>query len=169
MFFELARSVKEVLPKVFMCENVKGLSVHDGGRTLDIITNTIHELGYTLVEPHVLHAIKYQVSQKRECLILVTIRNDYASRVKFRWPAPYYRILKLRGAFFKGILYDTDVSLSEGQKVPNKETESFRDGSHGGYWRDLPLDIQKEYMGEVLLWGVEKLAWPGGFHWMNRV
>lgn len=147
MFFELARSVKEVLPKVFMCENVKGLSVHDGGRTLDIITNTIHELGYTLVEPHVLNAIKYQVPQKRERLILVAIRNDYASRVKFRWPAPYYRILTLRDAFFKGILYDTDVPLSEGQKYPIKKQKVLEMVPMGGYWRDLPLDIQKEYMG----------------------
>ena len=47
LFFELARAVKEIQPKVFMGENVKGLSAHDGGRTLETIKNTIRELGYT--------------------------------------------------------------------------------------------------------------------------
>ena len=47
LFFELARAVKEMQPKVFMGENVKGLVAHDGGRTLETIKNTIVELGYT--------------------------------------------------------------------------------------------------------------------------
>ena len=61
LFFELARAVKEIQPKVFMGENVKGLAAHDGGRTLETIRNTIAELGYTLIEPRVLKAIFYQV------------------------------------------------------------------------------------------------------------
>ena len=98
LFFELARAVKEIQPKVFMGENVKGLSAHDGGRTLETIKNTIRELGYTLVEPRVLKAILYQVPQKRERLILVAIRNDLADKVQFKWPAPYHRIMTLRDA-----------------------------------------------------------------------
>lgn len=80
LFFELARAVKEVQPKVFMGENVKGLVAHDGGRTLSTIKNTIKELGYTLVEPKVLKAILYQVPQKRERLILIAIRNDLVKK-----------------------------------------------------------------------------------------
>lgn len=76
LFFELARAVKEIRPKVFMGENVKGLISHDNGKTLEVIRNVIKELGYTLVEPRVLKAIMYQVPQKRERLILIAIRND---------------------------------------------------------------------------------------------
>ena len=76
LFFELARAVREIQPKVFMGENVKGLLSHDNGRTLDVIRNAIAELGYTLVEPRVLKAIMYQGPQKRERLILIAIRND---------------------------------------------------------------------------------------------
>lgn len=65
LFFELARAVRETAPKVFMGENVKGLSSHEGGRTLQVIKETIAELGYTLVEPRVLKAIMYQVPQKK--------------------------------------------------------------------------------------------------------
>lgn len=147
LFFELARAVKEIQPKVFMGENVKGLAAHDGGRTLETIKNTIRELGYTLVAPKVLKAILYQVPQKRERLILIAIRNDLAEKVQFRWPAPYHRIMTLRDALFKGELFDTDVPPSVGQKYPSKKQKVMELVPMGGYWRDLPVEIQKEYMG----------------------
>ena len=68
LFFELARAVKQIQPKVFLCENVKGLLSHDGGRTIGVIRNAIAELGYTLVEPRVLKAVMFKVPQKRERL-----------------------------------------------------------------------------------------------------
>lgn len=147
LFFELARAVRESNPKVFMCENVRGLSTHDGGRTMRIIRSTIGELGYTLVEPRVLQAIKYQVPQKRERLIMVAVRNDYADRVRFEWPSPYYRIMNLRDALFAGELYPDDVPESVGQKYPEKKRRVMELVPMGGYWRDLPLEIQREYMG----------------------
>jgi DNA (cytosine-5)-methyltransferase 1 len=147
LFFELARAVKEIQPKVFMGENVKGLLSHDDGKTLEIIRNAIAELGYTLVEPRVLKAIMYQVPQKRERLILIAIRNDIAQQVTFRWPDPYKRVMTLRDAFFKGKLFAKDVPISEGQTYPEKKARIMRMVPEGGDWRDLPEEIQKEYMG----------------------
>ena len=147
LFFELARAVKEIQPKVFMGENVKGLLSHDDGRTLEIIRNAIAELGYTLVEPRVLKAVMYQVPQKRERLILVAIRNDIAPFVEFHWPAPYKRIMTLRDAFFKGKLYKNDVPASGGQTYPEKKRQVLSMVPEGGDWRDLPDDVAKEFMG----------------------
>lgn len=147
LFFELARAVKECNPKIFLCENVKGLMSHDGGRTLKVIKNTIQELGYTLIEPRVLQAIKFQVPQKRERLILIAIRNEYVDRVKYKWPSPYCRIMNLRDALYAGELYSTDVAPSPGQKYPEKKRRVMELVPMGGYWKDLPIDIQKEYMG----------------------
>lgn len=147
LFFELARAVKEIRPKVFMGENVKGLLTHDNGRTLQTIRNTISELGYTLVEPRVLKAIMYQVPQKRERLILIAIRNDIAERVQFHWPEPYKRVLTLRDAFCKGILFDSDVPESEGVIYPEKKRNVLRQVPMGGDWRDLPINVQQEYLG----------------------
>lgn len=147
LFFELARAVKEAQPKVFLCENVKGLASHDGGKTLKVIRKAIAELGYTLVEPRVLHAIKYMVPQKRERLIMVALRNDVAEKVSFKWPVPYHRIMTLRDALYKGELYDTDVPVSEGQRYPEKKRKVMELVPMGGYWRDLPEHIQREYMG----------------------
>lgn len=148
LFFELARAVKEIQPKVFMGENVKGLLSHDDGKTLEIIRNAITELGYTLVEPRVLKAIMYQVPQKRERLILIAIRNDiYQNGIRFNWPDPYRRVMTLRDAFFKGDLFNNDVPVSEGQLYPAKKARIMKMVPEGGDWRDLPEEEQKEYMG----------------------
>lgn len=147
LFFELARAVKEIRPKVFMGENVKGLLSHDEGRTLSIIRNAIAELGYTLIEPRVLKAILYQVPQKRERLILVAIRNDIAPLVEFHWPEPCRRVMTLNDAFFKGELYNCDVPQSEYQKYPEKKRKVMELVPEGGDWRNLPVDVAKEYMG----------------------
>lgn len=153
LFFELARAVKEIRPKVFMGENVKGLLSHDNGRTLQIIRNAIAELGYTLVEPRVLKAIMYQVPQKRERLILVAIRNDIAPLVKFRWPEPCRRVLTLNDAFCKGELFGCDVPQSEYQKYPEKKRKVMDLVPEGGDWRDLPDAVAREYMGGSYLLG----------------
>lgn len=153
LFFELARAVKETQPKVFMCENVKGLASHDGGKTLKVIRNTIKELGYTLVEPRVLKAVKYMVPQKRERIILIAIRNDYAKRVEYHWPQPYHRLMTLRDAFRKGVLYDCDVPQSEGQRYPEKKRRVLEMVPEGCDWRSLPEEVAKEYMGSSFYTG----------------
>ena len=146
LFFELARAVKECKPKVFMGENVKGLLTHDNGKTLEVIKNAIKDLGYTLIEPRVLKAILYQVPQKRERLILIAVRNDLVAKMKFEWPHPYKRVVNLRDAFFKGVLYDEDVPESEGQKYPARKKEIMDLVPMGGNWKDLPEDLQVEYL-----------------------
>lgn len=146
LFFELARAVKEIQPKVFMGENVRGLFTHENGQTLQVIKDVIADLGYTLIEPRVLKAIMYQVPQKRERLILIAIRNDIADKVTFRWPTPYHKILTLRDAFYKGVLYNTDVPESIGQKYPQRKKEIMDMVPMGGNWNNLPLEIQKEYL-----------------------
>lgn len=151
LFFELARAIEEIQPRVVMCENVRGLLSHDKGRTLDVIKKTIEELGYHLFDPKVLQAVQYQVPQKRERLILIAIRNDLMRHAHFRWPAPYNRIMNLRDAFFAGELYSCDVPKSDGQRYPEKKEKIMSLVPMGGNWRDLPTAVQKEYMAGSLL------------------
>lgn len=153
LFFELARAVKEINPKVFMCENVKGLVSHDGGRTFQTICNVIAELGYTLVPPRVIKAVMYQVPQKRERIILIAIRNDIAPYVSFQWPSPYSRVLTLRDAFYESVIYDTPVPESEGSRYPEKKQKVLELVPQGGDWRNLPEAVAREYMGGSWLLG----------------
>lgn len=147
LFFELARAVKETNAKVFVGENVKGLASHDGGKTLKVLRDAIDDMGYTLVEPRILQAIKYMVPQKRERIILVAIRNDLAEKCSFAWPSPYHRIMTLRDAFFKGDLYDCDVPRSDGASYPEKKRKVLKLVPQGADWRSLPEDVAREFMG----------------------
>lgn len=146
LFFEMARAVKEIQPKVFLGENVRGLYEHDGGRTLQTIKDVIAELGYKLIEPRVLRAIQYNVPQKRERLILIAVRNDLADIAKFEWPDVSRSVRTLRDAFYKGDLYATDVPDSECQKYPEKKRAVMDMVPEGGDWRDLPQNVAEEYM-----------------------
>lgn len=146
LFFEFARAIHEIHPKVIMAENVRGLLKHDNGHTLRAIENVLDELGYDLVAPRVLKAVFYKVPQKRERLILVGIRKDLSPYVEFKWPSPYPRIMTLADALKKGELYDSDVPLSAGQHYPARKKAILSQVPPGGYWRDLPESLQKEYM-----------------------
>ncbi len=146
LFFEFARVIKEVQPKVFIGENVRGLLTHDSGRTISTIKSVIADLGYELVEPQILKAIFYRVPQKRERLLLIGVRKDLAASFHFSWPKKAGRMFTVRDALKKGELFDCDVPLSEGQRFPKRKAEILAMVPPGGYWRDLPLDVQKEYM-----------------------
>jgi len=165
LFFEFARAIKETQPKVFIAENVRGLLKHDKGKTLETISNVIQELGYELIPPKVLKAVFYQVPQKRERLFLVCIRKDLAKDIVFQWPSPYKRIMTLRDALKAGELYPHDVPSSQSQKYPKRKEEIMAYVPAGGYWRDLPHELQREYMKKSYFLGggktgmARRLAW----------
>lgn len=153
LFFELARAVSEIQPKVLLMENVKGLLAHDKGKTFNIIMETISELGYKMLSYKVLKALQYKVPQKRERLIMLAVRNDIAECAEFLWPAPYHKILTLRDAFYAGELYADDVPDSPGQVYPEKKKKVMDLVPMGEDWRSLPVDVQKDYMGGSFLLG----------------
>lgn len=165
LFFEFARAVQEIRPKIMVGENVRGLLNHDKGRTLATIKKVIDDIGYHLIEPRVLHAKYYRVPQKRERLILVGIRKDLIDSIHFEWPEPEEREYTLADGLKKGVLYDTDVPQSEGQKYPEKKKVVLDLVPAGGYWRDLPEEIAKAYMKKSYYLGggktgmARRLAW----------
>ncbi|MEI9786325.1 DNA (cytosine-5-)-methyltransferase [Moellerella wisconsensis] len=165
LFFEFARAVQEVQPKILLAENVRGLLNHDDGKTLQTIVNAIDEIGYSLIAPKVLKAIFYQVPQKRERLILVAIRKDLLNSIDYEWPSPYHKVMTMRDALKAGELFETDVPISEGQKYPKRKQEILSLVPQGGYWRDLPEDIQKEYMQKSYYLGGGKTGMARRLSW----
>ena len=151
LFYEFARVVKEVNPVICIGENVKGLLSHEKGKTIEGMMSILDEIGYDVVPVKVLKAINYKVPQKRERVILVGIRKDVD--VKYQYPKPHNKIYNLIDALKKGELYDCNVPKSEGSKYPQHKKEVLDLVPQKGYWRNLPLDIQKEYMGKSFYLG----------------
>ena len=87
LFYHYALFLKQLQPKMFLFENVKGLLSHDKGKTHETIVNVFKEEGYTIYEK-VLNAWNYGVAQKRERLTIVGIRNDLINKLNFLFPTP---------------------------------------------------------------------------------
>jgi len=74
LFYEFARLVDEIQPKVFIYENVQGLIKHDKGRTWEVVQRVFDSLGYTL-HSAVLDAAEYGLPQKRRRIFVVGFKS----------------------------------------------------------------------------------------------
>jgi DNA (cytosine-5)-methyltransferase 1 len=155
LFFEFARCVKEVKPKIAIGENVKGLLTHDNGRTLKTMIAILEELGYR-VKYKVLRSQYLDVPQKRERLIIIAVRNDLNIPISFPREQDY--IVPLRDAIL-------DCPNSVGQQYPEKKKKILDLVPPGGYWRDLPEKLQKEYMGASFYMGGGKTGMARRLSW----
>jgi DNA (cytosine-5)-methyltransferase 1 len=74
LFYDFARLVNEIQPKVFIYENVQGLLRHDKGNTWEIISKVFENLGYKLYHK-ILDAVDFVVPQKRRRVFVVGFKN----------------------------------------------------------------------------------------------
>ncbi len=87
LFFDVADILKRHQPKAFFLENVKGLVLHDKGRTLKTILNTLDEVGYDVPDPQIINAMYFGVPQHRERIYIVGFRKDLKiGKKKFSYP-----------------------------------------------------------------------------------
>lgn len=86
LFFDVARIVREKRPKAVFLENVKNFASHDGGRTLEVVKNTMEDMGYSF-HYKVMNALDYGVPQKRERIYMVCLRGDIEDT--FAYPEPF--------------------------------------------------------------------------------
>jgi DNA (cytosine-5)-methyltransferase 1 len=163
LFYEFARVLQEVNPTIAIAENVPGLLSHNKGETLQGMISVFEEIGYQIMPIRVLKAIHYQVPQKRERLILVGVRKDID--LKFEYPKAFQRIYNLSDALQAGSLYDTPVPYSDGAKYPESKREILDMIPPRGYWRDLPIDLQKSYMGKSFYLGGGKTGMARRIGW----
>ena len=84
LFYEFARLVNEIRPKVFIYENVKGVLSHDDGNTWTIMQNVFSDLGYKW-HSQVLNSKNYGIPQNRERLFVVGFLDQ---TVEFEFPKP---------------------------------------------------------------------------------
>lgn len=78
LFQDVVRICEYHKPKVIFCENVKGLTIHDGGRTFKVIKRAFEQIGYTVYDK-VLNSKDFGVPQNRERIYIVAFRNDIDS------------------------------------------------------------------------------------------
>ena len=87
LFYEYARLIDEIKPKVFIYENVRAVTSHDGGKTWKKMQEVFKELGYSFSWA-TLNAKNYGIPQNRERLFVVGIRDDLDKAIAFTFPEP---------------------------------------------------------------------------------
>ena len=160
LFSEFARCVKEVNPKMFLFENVRGLLSHDNGRTFATIKHTFEDLGYA-VQYKILNACYYGVGQKRERIIVIGIRNDMLGIISFSYPKPDETWTTLKDAL---------------KNCPKSEGQRFSEIS-GKSWNWFLLEVvgliclkllRKNIWEKAIILVVDAEEWQGASHGMNH-
>lgn len=85
LFYDYARLIQEIRPRVFVYENVPGMLVHDKGRTWQKIQEVFDSLHYRIF-PKILDSSEYGMPQKRKRLFVVGFR-DFGN-AHFEFPEP---------------------------------------------------------------------------------
>lgn len=95
LFYEYARLIDEIKPKVFIYENVRAVLSHDNGNTWKKMQEVFDELGYKIY-PDVMNAKNYGIPQNRERIFVVGFREDIAPKDGFSFPLaiPLKRTMK---------------------------------------------------------------------------
>ena len=155
LFFQFARCVKEVKPKIVVGENVRGLLMHDNGRTLKSMVGILKDIGYKVFY-RVLRSQYLDVPQKRERLIILAVRKDLD--IPFIFPKEKDYIVTLKETL-------KNCPQSDGQQYPERKKYILSLIPQGGYWKELPVALQKEYMGASYFMGGGKTGMARRLSW----
>ena len=83
LFYEYARLIKEIKPKVFIYENVKAILSNDEGRTWEKMKEVFADLGYNVYYTKTMEDLeKYFLSEKVEKYVMATGTKNFYSRPK---------------------------------------------------------------------------------------
>jgi len=166
LFMDFIRIVKEVQPRFFLMENVRGLlsapirhrPINQRGKNypplepdempgaaLNVVLAEMKELGYSVVY-NLLEAADYGVPQNRERVIFIGSRDSEAAT----FPLPKYsqngKVLPkwrtLRDALTS--LVDPELEFIAYSESRLKYLKLLKAGQN---WRDLPAELIKEAMG----------------------
>jgi len=149
--------IKTIKPKIFVIENVKGMTTLNKGEAFKEILEILKCDDCYDIKYKVLNANDYGVAQKRERLFIVgkysqSDEDDDVPNATLLTKKEYTFPDELD---YKPVLRDIllDVPESDGAEYSEKKKEIFKLIPEGGCWVDLPENIQREYMGNSFFSG----------------
>ena len=138
LVYTFIKMVNYIQPKVFLIENVKGLVSHNNGETLKHILHELEKSGRYNIQYKVLNANDFNVPQNRERLIIVGVHKLIGKT--FQFPQKDSRKPNLRSVL-------ENCPSSSGTEYNDGKRILFEMIPEGGCWVNLPIELQKSYMG----------------------
>jgi DNA (cytosine-5)-methyltransferase 1 len=135
LLLEFINLIDKLKPKVFLIENVKGLTtLKDVFSSILKKLNTLTDYAYKY---KILNANDYNVPQKRERLFII----GYKKELSFDFPEPQniHKILN-------DVL--SNVPISQCAKYSDEKIKLFKKIPQGGCWTSLNIEEQEKYLGK---------------------
>jgi DNA (cytosine-5)-methyltransferase 1 len=122
LFFDIARILSAKRPKAFVLENVKQLVTHDKGKTLSIILETLHDLGYH-AEYRILNALDFGLPHKRERIFIV----GFLQPLHFHWPSGNVLMKPLKDVLEPTVadFYYASEQIKENRRISREGKKAF--------------------------------------------
>lgn len=136
LFFDIARIAKYHKPEVLFLENVKNLASHQNGNTLNIILNTLDEIGYVSFH-RILNSSMYGVPQARQRIYIVAFRKDLNIN-QFEFPKPTNKKIYIKDILESDdktkayIVNRKDIKFIEKDDTPNLKPIKIGQINNGG-------------------------------------
>lgn len=127
LFYDYARLIKEIQPKVFIYENVYGVLTHDKGKTWEIMKKIFNTLGY-YYKYEILNSKDYGIPQSRRRLYVIGFKNKN-SYSNFKFPKPIFLNYTmqdfLQDTVKEGNLFNENGKLIIKEKIGEKIEEKY--------------------------------------------
>lgn len=112
LFYEYARLIDEIQPKIFIYENVRAVLSNDKGKTWKKMKEVFEDLGYNIFftnngKPSVLNANNYGIPQSRNRIFIVGFRSDIKLIKSFEFPKPIPLKITLQDLLLDNAPYGT--------------------------------------------------------------
>ena len=166
LFIEFVRMIREIRPRFFVMENVKGLVssklVDRGGKSedttvLDVVLEQFAHIGYHTVHG-ILDAVNYGVPQFRERLLILESRDNQ----QLFLPAPTHFQIHQNPLYRWNVLGDAirdlEDDVGECASFSQERLHFLKMVPEGGNWRDLPEEAKKIAMGGAYYSGGGKVG-----------
>ena len=142
LILKFIEMIKTIEPKIFLIENVKGLTTHNKGETFTSLLTQMKELNYN-INYKVINATDYEVPQKRERIIIIGLNKAFLKSPDYLFEFPS---LCEKKVLLKDVLSDVPESLCA--KYPPNKIDLFKKIGQGQCWTALPIEEQKAYLGK---------------------
>lgn len=150
LFYEFARIVQESQPKVFIYENVQGLTKHDKGRTWQVVQRVFHSLNYH-IHYKILDAVEYGIPQKRRRIFVVGFKDKVEG---FEFPKPQalhftmQDFLQDNAAFGNFVAENGNIKITKGGEsvaekyfLSEKILPGIMSSGTGGFYMNPEIDL----------------------------
>lgn len=154
LFYDFARLLNEIHPKMFIYENVRGLINHDKGNTWEIMRGVFDSLNYNIYED-VLNAKDYGVPQTRRRVFVVGVHKDLQidslysfppEKVALKHTMQDYLLSKTKLGNFKSINSKITLKYEEGYVDPkyilsDKLKKYVMSTGTKGFYQKVEIDL----------------------------